>query len=105
MDTAYQAVLSMEFSSQEYWSGLPFPTPGDLPNPGVKLGLLHYGEILLPSEPPGKPCPRVVLASWGKLDGLFRFHPQQKAQYRGTCHISCSGWVNKLLKKAEKMCS
>ena len=50
MVTAHQAVLSMEFSSQEYWSGLPFPTPGDLPNPGVKLGLLHSGEILLPSE-------------------------------------------------------
>ena len=31
---ACQAPLSMEFSRQEYWSGLPFPTPGDLPNPG-----------------------------------------------------------------------
>ena len=34
---AHQAPLSMEFSRWEYWSGLPFPTPGDLPNPGVKL--------------------------------------------------------------------
>ena len=102
MDTAHQAVLSVEFSSQEYWRRLPFRTPGDLSNPGVELSLLHYREILLPSEPPGKPCPRVVLASWGKLGGLFRFHPQPKAQYRGTCHISCSGRVNKLLKKAEK---
>ena len=33
---AYQAPLSMGFSRQEYWSGLPFPSPGDLPNPGVK---------------------------------------------------------------------
>ena len=33
---AHQAPLSMEFSRQEYWSGLPFPTPGDLPNPGIK---------------------------------------------------------------------
>ena len=32
---ACQAPLSMEFSKQEYWSGLPFPTPGDLPNPGI----------------------------------------------------------------------
>ena len=32
----HQAPLSMEFSWQEYWSGLPFPTPGDLPNPGIK---------------------------------------------------------------------
>jgi len=34
---ARQAPPSMEFSSQEYWSGLPFPSPGDLPNPGIKL--------------------------------------------------------------------
>ena len=33
---AYQAPLSMEFSRQEYWSGLPYPTPGDLPNPGIE---------------------------------------------------------------------
>ena len=35
---AYQAPLSMGFSRQEYWSGLPFPSPGDLPNPGIELG-------------------------------------------------------------------
>ena len=34
---AHQAPLSMEFSRQEYWSGLPFPTPGNLPDPGIKL--------------------------------------------------------------------
>ena len=33
---AHQAPLSMEFSRQEYWSGLPFPSPGDLPDPGIK---------------------------------------------------------------------
>ena len=33
---ALQAPLSMQFSRQEYWSGLPFPPPGDLPNPGIK---------------------------------------------------------------------
>ena len=41
---ACQAPLSMGFSRQEYWSGLPFPFPGDLPNPGTKQsnpGLLH----------------------------------------------------------------
>ena len=36
-----QASLSMEFSRPEYWSGLPFPSPGDLPDPEIKLGLLH----------------------------------------------------------------
>ena len=35
---AYQAPLSMGFSRQEYWSGLPFPSPGDLPDPGIKPG-------------------------------------------------------------------
>ena len=33
---AHQALLSMEFSRQEYWRGLPFPSPGDLPKPGIK---------------------------------------------------------------------
>ena len=36
---AYQAPLSMGFSRQEYWSGLPFPSPGDLPNPDIILSL------------------------------------------------------------------
>ena len=36
--TIGQAPLSMEFSSKEYWSGLPFPSPGDLPNPGIEPG-------------------------------------------------------------------
>ena len=35
---AYQAPLSMGFSGQEYWSRLPFPSPGDLPDPGIKPG-------------------------------------------------------------------
>ena len=44
---AHQAPLSMEFSRQEYWSGLPFPSPGDLPYPGIKpdsLPLSHQGS-------------------------------------------------------------
>ena len=36
-DVARQAALSMGFSRQEYWNGLPFPSPGDLPNPGIEL--------------------------------------------------------------------
>ena len=36
MDLAYQAPPSMEFSRQEYWSGLPFPSPGDLPELGIE---------------------------------------------------------------------
>ena len=37
---AFQAPLSMEFSRQEEWNGLPFPTPGNLPNPGIELASL-----------------------------------------------------------------
>ena len=52
---AYQAPQSMEFSRQEYWSGLPFPSPGDLPNPGIEPGSPALQADALPSEPPGKP--------------------------------------------------
>ena len=52
---AYQAPLSMEFSRQEYWSGLPFPSPGDLPDPAIKPGFPALQADALPSEPPGKP--------------------------------------------------
>ena len=53
--TAYQAPLSMGFSRQEYWSGLPFPSPGHLPNPGIEPGSPALQTDALPSEPPGKP--------------------------------------------------
>ena len=43
---AHKAPPSLGFSRQEYWSGLSFPSPGDLPNPGIKLGLLHCRQIL-----------------------------------------------------------
>ena len=52
---AYQAPPSMEFSKQEYWSGLPFPFPGDLPNAWIKPGPPALQTDALPSEPPGKP--------------------------------------------------
>ena len=52
---AYQAPLSMGFSRQEYWSGLPFPSPRDLPNPGIKPGSPALQTDALPSEPPGSP--------------------------------------------------
>ena len=52
---AYQAPLSMGFSRQEHWSGLPFPSPGDLPKPGIEPGPPILQAVTLPSEPPGKP--------------------------------------------------
>ena len=52
---ACQAPLSVEFSRQEYWSGLPFPPTGDLPNPGIEPRSLTLQEDSLLCEPPGKP--------------------------------------------------
>ena len=77
---SHQAPPSMGFSRQEYWSGLPFPSPGDLPNPGIEPGSpALYADTLL-SEPQGKspspwvqlnllcdpqsPCDLVSLPSW-----------------------------------------
>ena len=51
---AYKAPLSLEFSRQEYWSGLPFPSPGDLPHPGIEPRYPTLKADTLPSEPPGK---------------------------------------------------
>ena len=55
---AYQAPPPMEFFRQEYWSGLPFPSPGDLPDPGIELGSSALQADTLSSEPPGKPKTR-----------------------------------------------
>ena len=51
---AYQAPLSVGFSREEYWSGLPFPSPGDLPNPGIEPGSPALQADTLPSEPRGR---------------------------------------------------
>ena len=51
----HQAPLSLEFYKQEYWSGLPFPSPGDLSNPGTEPGSPALQADSLRSEPPGKP--------------------------------------------------
>ena len=55
---AHQAPPSMGFSRQEYWSGLPFPSPGDLPDPGIEPRSPALQADALTSEPPGKPMYR-----------------------------------------------
>ena len=50
---AHQAPLSMGISRQEYWSGMPCPSPGDLPDPGIETGSPSLQADSLPSEPPG----------------------------------------------------
>ena len=67
MDHSLQAPLSMGFSRQEYWSGLPCPSTVYLPNPGIESRSPALQADSLPSEPPGKPvccvtvCPKVIL--------------------------------------------
>ena len=57
---AHQASPSMGFSRQEYWSGLPFPSPGDLPDPGIKPGSPALEADALTSKPPGKSIISIV---------------------------------------------
>ena len=52
---AYQAALSMGFSRQECWSGVPFPSPEDLPHPGIELASAALAGGFLTPKPPGKP--------------------------------------------------
>ena len=58
---ARQAPLSMEFSRQEYWGGLPFPSPGDLPNPGIEPTPLESPALQVDSFP---------LSHWGSHLGI-----------------------------------
>ena len=80
---ACQAPLSTEFSRQEYWSGLPFPNPGNLPDPGIESAPPTLAGGLFTTEPPGNPprCPssfqlrgqQPLVATWqlrGAQEGL-----------------------------------
>ena len=60
----------MGFSRQEYWSGLPFPSPGEFPNPRIELRSPTLQADSLPSEPPGKPK-NTGVGSLSLLQGLF----------------------------------
>ena len=64
---AYQALPSIGFSRQEYWSGLSFPSPGDLPNPEIKPRFPALQADSLPSEPPGKPPDNKIQFSSAQL--------------------------------------
>ena len=66
---AYQAPPSMGFSRQEYWSGLPFPSPGDLPDPGIKPGSPAFQADALTSEPPGKSAGEYLLGRFYQIIG------------------------------------
>ena len=81
LDDSPPGPLSTEFSRLEYWSGLPFPSPGDLPDQGMNTGLLHCRQILLPSEPLGMSqtlfeiCSSLACHQWQPLPFLFPVLP------------------------------
>ena len=56
-----QAPLSIGFSRKEYWSGLPFPSPGDLPNPGIKPASPALADVFFTSVLPGKSMVNVIV--------------------------------------------
>ena len=92
MECSCQVPLSMEFSRQEHWSGLPFPSPGDLPNPGMEPRSPALQVVSLPSEPPGKPCcymvtckPFIAMLNIGRH---LPFREGEEAWDWGGAHVS-----------------
>ena len=89
----HQVPLSMGFSRQEYWSELPFPSPGKLPNPGVEnlLCLLYWQADYFPLVPPGSPYVCVyILGTLDTLPGSFRENeapPEESAQVDCCCLV------------------
>ena len=80
---AYHAPPSMGFSRQEYLSGLPFPPPEDLPNPGIEPGSPEFWEDALQSEPPGKshdPSLMVIYSHWSLMLLLQKYFDLLKIQ-------------------------
>ena len=71
---AYQGPPSMGFSRQEYWSGLSFPSPGDLPDPGMEPRSPALQTDTLLSEPLGKPLLHIKLRIKTSLQIIFIFH-------------------------------
>ena len=71
---AYQAPLSMGFSRPEYWSGVPFPSPGDLLDPGIEPGSPKFQADALTSEPP---------LEWGAIS-----YPRGSSRPRDQTHVS-----------------
>ena len=86
---AYQAPPSMGFSRQEYWSGVPFPSPGDLPNSGIEPWSPTWQANALTWEPPGKPYSVALLVKSSK-PGWFWCTPS--CRIRAPAVRSCLFW-------------
>ena len=72
LTAAYQAPPSMGFSRQEYRNRLPFPSPGDLSNPGIEPRSPTLQADALASEPPGKPRNKIVVQSNGLIENQLK---------------------------------
>ena len=86
----HQAPLSMEFSRQEYWSEVPLPPLGDLPNPGIEPGSPALQADSLSSEPPGKPWV-LLLFEYGEAM-LYSQFPRERGPVRKHQGLSCDKW-------------
>ena len=95
---SYQAPPSMGFSRQEYWSGLPFPYPGNLPDPGIEPRSFAFQADALSSEPPGKLSTEELMLlnygvgedSWESL-GL-QGDPTSQSQRKSVLNRHCKDW-------------
>ena len=123
--TACQAPLSMGFPRQEHWSGLPFPSPGDLPDPGIKLMspalpadsllLSHQGrhsswantfcfggqEAQRAGACPGAACPGTSL---GKRHTHTQWRPELSQSSPNTPSLGASNWVGQVHLSPDKLC-
>ena len=82
----HQVPLSKGFSQQEYWSGLPFPSPGDLSNPGIEPGSPALQAHSLPAEPCGKP---MLLLQNQLLNGLTNWKGAHALAVSSHHFLSC----------------
>ena len=107
---APQTLQSMGFSRQEYWSGLPFPSPGDLPSPGIEPASPAFVGELFTTEPPGKPLAKVGFSQTSScLMGQMRsrtppylFHAPRSGSCIWRSGPSCSVLVHDILSQVGK---
>ena len=102
---AYQTALSVGFSRQEYWSGLPFPPPVDLPNPGIEPGSPALQTDALPSEPPGNGRTEIKSeATGGTADPTVQYRRYSRS-HRLRLKIICAtikAWCSQINKNYKK---
>ena len=85
--TALQAPLSMGFPRQEYWSGLPFPSTGDLPSPGIKLKSVAFPALASGFFAPAPPqCPLLSIESDSEMCCTVRSRPVDRGAWRTGVH-------------------